>query len=273
MQNQNPPAKSNVNITQSLIPDVGKHSTPAITLAFNKGGVGKTTSTIHLAHTFAHEGLTVIICDTDPQGNSSKTELGKDYPDLMIEIFQGNSPDPLPTSNPRIFILPATRKLTTITDTLASDFTKLFRLKEYLAKTNFDIALIDTPPTLTGISIAAQIAATHTIMPISPHFYSLQGANDLMNNYRQLKEHLNTNLEFLGVLITDFDKRTALGNEICTEIKTVFKEKVFDTIIPHSVAIEEALTKGKSIIDTAPGSKISKLYFKLAEEILQRVNR
>jgi len=261
MQNLLNPTKGNVNIT----------SPPIISFVNHKGGVGKTTSTINIAGVLATLGLSVVIYDTDPQGNASKTMIKKPYDDLMLEIFQGNDPEPLPTGNKNIFIIPTTKKLTTITDTLSGDFTKLFRLRDTLSKTKTDIVLIDTPPTLTGISVAAQLAATHTIMPISPHFYSLQGANDLMSNYRQIKEHLNKDLEFLGVLITDYDKRTTLAKEIKNEIEETFKDKTFSTIISKSVIIEEAVVNGKTVNDMFPKSEITKQYFRLTDEILIRL--
>ena len=267
--------------------------TKTICIANHKGGVGKTTTTINLAGALSRTGKQILVCDLDQQGSASKSLAGPDFPETILNIFSGQSITPLQTKNQNIYLLPADKNLSSITQKMATDYDTLFKLKDYLKTLNckgmneetrkrcimigepneYDFVLIDTPPTLLNLTLAGMIAADYLLIPISTQYYSLQGTNDLIESYQKVQQRLNEDLKLLGACISMHDKRTALANEVLQEIKQHFNGNLFKSIIPKTIKVEEAQVKVMPVTDLYPESEVSKQYFNLANEIIRRTEQ
>ena len=239
-----------------------------ITTANQKGGVGKTTTTVNLAGALSMIGHKVLVIDTDPQGNATKSLTEEEPPCSVSDIFNGESPPPIKTSNHNINLIPADKNLSSVTSKMTNDYDLLFKLKDYIkTQKNYNFILIDTPPTLLNLTLSGMIAAEYLLIPISTQYYSLQGTNDLIESYQKVRQRLNPDLKLLGACISMHDKRTALSNEILTEIQSYFNGQLFTSIIPKTVKIEEAQAGVRIITDMFPGTEASRQYLSLAKEI------
>lgn len=249
-----------------------------ISIANQKGGVGKTTTAINLSAALALAGKKVLLVDIDPQGNSSITFLGQEIIEKSIyELLtnaQVNYEEVIyQTSVPGLDIVPARINLAKFESKLIGEFDAPFRLKdriEPLTKT-YDFIIIDTPPTLGLITVNALVASNFLIIPIQPSYFALEGTDDLLETVEKIKARPNPNLQVLGVLITLNDKRTTLGKDINDQIKNVFGEKVFATVINKSVRLEESPAYKESIFSFAPNSSGATEYASLCQEVIQRV--
>jgi len=263
---------------------MNKQYRPVIAVANQKGGVGKTTTTFNLGAALANKlyspnnalNHNILLIDCDPQGNLTKTLLyDHETPKGMTaDIFRADREDPAMagTYKSNLYLLPADRDLSREAETIAADFTKIFRLKEYIeAQRKMSLVIVDTPPTLGGLTLAALVAATHLLIPISTHLYSLQGTNDLLDNFRRVKERMNPQLEIVGVLISDYDQRTVLATEIAEKVTETFHGKLFKTKIMHSVKIEEAAVKRQAVVDQPRHCEAVDAYKQLASEVMERV--
>lgn len=249
-----------------------------IAIANQKGGVGKTTTAINLSAGLALGGKKVLLIDLDPQGNSSLSFL--DPHSIEHSVYELLTEDNLsfpevikPTTIAGLDILPSRISLAKFESKLIGEFDAPFRLKdrmEGVAKT-YDYILIDTPPTLGLITVNALVASDYLIVPIQPSYFALEGTDDLLETVEKVKARPNPNLQVLGVVITLHDKRTTLAKDILEQIKQVFGDKVFQTVISKSVRLEESPAYKESIFTFAPQSSGAVEYSSLCEEVLRRV--
>ena len=249
-----------------------------IAIANQKGGVGKTTTAINLSAALACAGKRVLLVDLDPQANSSLTFLAHDEFDLTVYEFltdtQTSSADVIrQTRLPGLDILPSRISLAKFESKLIGEFDAPFRLKDkiYGICETYENVVNDTPPTLGLITVKAMVASDYLIVPIQPSYFALEGTDDLLDTVEKVRSRPNPNLKVLGVLITLLDKRTTLAKDIHEQIKGVFGEKVFDTVISKSVRLEESPAYKESIFTFAPTSSGAIEYAKLCEEVMSRV--
>ena len=248
-----------------------------ISVANQKGGVGKTTTTVNLGACLAQDGKKVLLIDSDAQGNAT-SGLGVRKPDVKQDIYDvlvnevSIKETIIKTSRENLSIVPATLQLAGAEIELTSMMARESRLKSALAEVSdeYDFILVDCPPSLGHLTINAFTASDAILIPVQCEYYALEGLSQLLNTVRLVQKHFNPGLEIEGVLLTMYDARTNLGAEVVEEVRRYFPEKVYDTIIPRNVRLSEAPSHGKPIIDYDPRSKGAEVYQALAKEVLVR---
>ncbi len=254
-------------------------NTTIMTIANQKGGVGKTTTAINLAAGLAGRGKKVLLIDLDPQANSTLSYLGLEQINLSAFDFLTDPKLRLqdvvlasPVTN--LTILPARISLAKLESKLIGEFDAPFRLKDRLDpfKSDYDFIIIDTPPTLGLITVNALVASTHLMIPIQSSYFALEGTDDLLETIEKVKARPNPNLQVLGVVVTLLDRRTTLARDIYDQICQVFGDKVFSNSIAKSVRLEESPAYKESIFTFAPQSSGAIEYAGLCDEVLQRVS-
>ena len=248
-----------------------------ISVANQKGGVGKTTTTVNLGASLAFVGKKTLLVDSDAQGNAT-SGMGIRKPDVTHDIYDvlvNEVPiqDAIyPTSRENLDIVPATLQLAGAEIELTSMMARESRLKMALneVKDQYDFILIDCPPSLGHLTINAFTASDSILIPVQCEYYALEGLSQLLNTVRLVQKHFNPELEIEGVLLTMYDARTNLGAEVVEEVRRYFQEKVYDTIIPRNIRLSEAPSHGMSIIDYDIRSKGAEVYQALAKEVLTR---
>ncbi len=246
-----------------------------IAITNQKGGVGKTTTTVNLGACLATLGKKVLLVDIDPQGNTT-SGIGINKADVKYCIYDVliNEIDPkeaiVETAIENLSIIPATIQLAGAEIELVPTISREIRLKKSLhqIKHLYDYILIDCPPSLGILTVNSLTASDSVIIPIQCEYYALEGLSQLLNTVRLVQKHLNTSLQIEGVLLTMFDARTNLGIQVIEEVKKYFQQKVYRTIIPRNVRLSEAPSHGQAIITYDPKSKGAEVYLELAKEVV-----
>lgn len=246
-----------------------------IALANQKGGVGKTTTSVNLGAFLADAGQKTLLIDLDPQGNAT-SGLGIDKKQIKESVYDVLINDvPLadviqPSSHKGLDIAPTTIALSGAEVELTSLMARETRLKDAFGdvKDQYDFILIDCPPSLGLLAINAFTAADSILIPVQSEYYALEGLSQLMNTIQLVRKHFNRNLQIEGVLLTMFDRRTNLGQEVNAEVKKFFGSKVYQTVIPRNVRLSEAPSHGLAIVDYDPRSTGAHEYQQLAKEVL-----
>jgi chromosome partitioning protein len=245
-----------------------------IALLNQKGGVGKTTTAINLGAYLAKAGKSVLVVDFDPQGNAT-SGLGYDKQTAPLTSYDVLNDPKLAskavfeTAIPDLFILPANATLASAEIELVDKERREYSLKEALKNMTHDYILIDCPPALGLLTVNALTAADELLIPVQAEYYALEGLSQLLSVMQKVKQGLNTKLELLGVVITMYDSRTSLSEQVHDELKKHFHNKLFKTVIPRNVKLAEAPSHGKPVSEHDKWSKGARAYKQLSKEILQ----
>ncbi len=256
----------------------GQSMTAILTVANQKGGVGKTTTAINLAAAIAQRHKKTLLIDLDPQANATIAFF--DSADVQISMFDvlGDHRAEMaaairPTKDPMLFVAPAKLGLAKLEQQLAGQFDAPFKLKDAIAPAlkEYDYVVIDTPPALGILTVNAMVSSTHLIVPIQAAYFAIEGTDDLLETYERIRARPNPALKVLGVVITLFDKRTNISRDTHEQIRSVFGPVLFKTRIGKNVRLEESPAYKETILTFAPKSPGAQEYRKLALEVIQRV--
>ncbi len=248
-----------------------------ISVTNQKGGVGKTTTAVNVAYCLAREGKRVLLVDFDPQGNATsglgidKTKLDKTILDVVMGTVPLNSVV-LSTGVKNVWLAPAVPELANAEVELAKAEKRFTRLKMALeAHPDYDFVIVDSPPSLSLLTVNALISANYVLLPVQAEFYAMEGLGQLLETMKLVRKGLNPTLELIGVLVTMMDTRTVLSRQVLAEIQKHFPGKVFETTIPRNVRIAEAPSHGEPVGKYDKWSKGARAYKALTKELLGRV--
>jgi len=252
-------------------------SARVLAIVNQKGGVGKSTTAVNLAAALGEAGQKTLLIDLDPQGNAtSGFGLNKNQRELCVyNALLGDtniSQIIEPVEVEHVFVVPATIQLAGAEIELVSALSRETRLKAMIddVRDDFDFIIIDCPPSLGLLTINALTATEGLLIPIQCEYYALEGLSKLLDSVRLVKTHLNPKIEVFGVVMTMYDSRTKLANQVVEEVQDFFGEKVFETLIPRTVRLSEAPSFGQPVIIYDPAGKGATAYRSLAKEVMDR---
>lgn len=245
-----------------------------ISIANQKGGVGKTTTAVNLGASLAYIGKKVLMVDIDPQGNATsgvgleKADIEQCVYDVLVDDVEAVKVI-RPTIVENLHCIPATIQLAGAEIELVPTISREVRLKRALdeVKNQYDFIIIDCPPSLGLLTLNSLTASDAVLIPVQCEYYALEGLSQLLNTVRLVQKHLNHDLRIEGVLLTMLDARTNLGLQVIEEVKKYFQDKVYQTVIPRNVRLSEAPSHGKPIIIYDPKSRGAEVYLELAKEV------
>ena len=251
-----------------------------MSIANQKGGVGKTTSSVNLSACLAYLGNKVLLVDIDPQGNATsgvginKADMNQCVYNVLVEDLPAGEVC-VPTTVDNLDIIPATIQLAGAEIELVPTISREIRLKKALDELRdyYDYIIIDCPPSLGLLTLNALTASDTVLIPVQCEYYALEGLSQLLNTIRLVQKHLNKELMIEGVLLTMLDARTNLGIQVIEEVKKYFQDKVYNSIIPRNVRLGEAPSHGQPIITYDPKSKGAEVYLELAKEVMANGTR
>ncbi|MFM8304542.1 MAG: ParA family protein [Actinomycetota bacterium] len=251
-----------------------------VAIANQKGGVGKTTTTVNLGAALAELGFRVLVLDLDPQGNAT-TGLGLNPRDVEGSVYDvllsETTLDDIiePTSLKNLFVAPATIDLAGAEIELVPVMSRELRLKKAIdeVRDDYDIVMIDCPPSLGLLTVNGLAASDDVIVPIQCEYYALEGLGQLLRNVGLVQSNLNPALEVRGIILTMYDARTKLADQVVAEVRDYFGDKVYATVVPRTVRLSEAPSFGQPIIVFDPTSRGAKAYRDLAKEVSRGASR
>lgn len=242
-----------------------------------KGGVGKTTTTVNLCAQLASASKKVLIVDLDPQGNAT-SGLGIPKETAPVTTYDvlcrsANTKEAVqPTQTPGLFVLPSNANLAGAEVELVGKEGREFTLKKALEGAKFDYIFIDCPPSLGLLTVNGLAAADQVLIPVQAEYYALEGLSQLLNTIQVVKQGINPDLELLGIAITMYDKRTSLADQVVKELENYFGDGMFKTFVPRNVRLAEAPSYGQTIFEHDKWSKGARAYKALAKEVKQRLD-
>ena len=252
-----------------------------LAISNQKGGVGKTTTTVNLAAGLARNGLKILVVDLDPQGNAS-TALGVEHREGTVSSYElllgACTPEQViqrSTANGNLFCIPATIDLAAVKIELVSKVRREYRLRdalspEFIKEAGFDYVFVDCPPSLGLLTTNALNAVEEVLIPIQCEYYALEGVNQLLKYITMVQHQLNPQLHISAILLTMFDGRTKLAEEVSADVRNTFGALVLRNRIPRSVKVSEAPGFGQTVLDYDPGSRGSMAYMDAAKELANR---
>lgn len=246
-----------------------------IAVTNQKGGVGKTTTTINVAYNLAKSGKKVLLVDLDPQGNAT-SGLGLEKGGLTVRdvlVKKAALADAArPTEYNNLSVLPTDAELATLETEIATAKDRAIRLKQVLSDLDYDVVLIDCPPSLGLLTVNALTAAHAVIIPVQTEYYALEGLGQLLETMKLVRQALNPRLAILGVVMTMHNARTTLSLQVEEQLKKNFKERLFNTIVPRNIRVAEAPSHGKPVGEFDKWSKGARAYKQLTKEVMERLS-
>jgi chromosome partitioning protein len=265
----------NTEINEDIDKAKGKYFSRVIAVANQKGGVGKSTTAVNMSSYLGDLGYKTLLIDLDPQSNSTsglgitREKIDKNIYDILISNEEPRNAI-LKTQFSNLYIIPSSIQLAGAEVELVSTLKREYKLQHTIEKIkhDFDFIIIDCPPALGLLTINALTGAAEVLIPIQCEYYALEGLGQLINTINLVRENLNENLIIAGVVMTMYDQRTKLSEQVIDEVKTYFPDKVYNTIIPRNIRLSEAPSYGKPILEYDPACKGAIAYKNLTKEVI-----